>query len=128
MAKILIETTGQFELVDFSQAGLVVQANRPTVSSDDSSFISSRASIGQVKTLATLSDEATDEEFEKYWTESKSEVKHKEGASEDEVAQAEAEAKQKQKELAVAAFVDAYFSVPKEPEAVRKPRGKAQVE
>ena len=108
MAKILIETTSEFELVDFSQQGLVVQASRPTVSSDDSSFISQRASLRQVKVLGTLSDEATDEEFAKYWDESKTEVKYSENATDEEKAKIDADAKAKQRELAVASFSDAY--------------------
>lgn len=68
MSKQLVETTGQFELVDFEQNMLVIKADRPTVVSP-TVFISTRAAAQQIKFLANLNDDATDEEFEKYWKE-----------------------------------------------------------
>ncbi len=65
--KQLIETTGEFELIDF-ETGTLIQADRPTVTSK-TTFISTRASLGQIRFLADLTDEATDEEFNKYVSE-----------------------------------------------------------
>lgn len=62
--KQLVETTGQFELVDFEN-GTIIQADRPTVVVP-TTFTSARAALGQVRFLANLKDEATDEEFAEY--------------------------------------------------------------
>lgn len=67
--KILCETTGEFELVDYDQSQLVIQSTRPTVAKP-STFISTRAAVQQVRILGNLSDEATDEEFANYIKES----------------------------------------------------------
>ena len=70
MAKQLIETTGSFELVDYAGTQTtLIQASRPTVA-ESTPFVASRAAIGQIKFLENLNDEATDEEFAKYWSES----------------------------------------------------------
>lgn len=69
MPKILVETTGEFELVDFAQGGAIVAHNRPSVV-EATTFIQTRASLGQIRVLDTLTDEATDAEFEKYYQES----------------------------------------------------------
>ena len=116
--KILIETTGNFELVDFNQQGLVIQADRPSVSRDDSYLISSRAAIGQVKIIGTVSDEATDEEFAQYWKDSKSAAEYPVNATDEEKAVADADAEKKRKDLAIAAFMDSYSTQPKPVEPV----------
>jgi hypothetical protein len=69
MPKILAETTGEFELVDFTYGGAIVAHDRPSVV-ESTTFIQSRASLGQIRVLDTLTDEATDAEFEKYFKES----------------------------------------------------------
>lgn len=66
MSKSLIETTGQFQLVD--ELHQVARANRPTVV-ELSNFFQTRAFVGQIKMIAALKDEATDAEFAKYWAE-----------------------------------------------------------
>ncbi|MES0134505.1 hypothetical protein NKJ88_06015 [Mesorhizobium sp. M0016] len=81
--KILCETNGEFQLIDFGNGGNIVAAHRPSVVSG-SPFISARAALGQIKVLGNLADEATDEEFVEYFV-----------AAED-------------AELAVASFLDAY--------------------
>lgn len=65
MSKLLVETTGDFELVDFDQNGAIVAHDRPSVVVP-TTFIHTRTSIGQIRVLDTLTDEATDEEFAKY--------------------------------------------------------------
>lgn len=69
MSKLLVETTGEFELVDFDQRGAIVAHDRPSVVMA-TTFIQSRTSLGQIRVLDTLTDEATDEEFAKYVKES----------------------------------------------------------
>ena len=112
MTKILIETKGDFELIDYSQSltGLVIRADRPTVSADNSSFVSQRAAAGQIKVLGAVNDEATDEEFQKFWDESKvdADADVKETDSDEDKAAAEAKAKEDQKRLAVDAFSSSY--------------------
>lgn len=66
--KNLIETTGEFQLMDTS-TGFLVPHDRPSVPPGPSEFINSRATLGQVKVLASVSDDATDEEFAKFWVE-----------------------------------------------------------
>jgi hypothetical protein len=63
--KILCETTGSFSLVDFGQAGAVIEAHRPSVV-ERSAFVSARAAVGQIRFLGDVTDEATDAEFAKY--------------------------------------------------------------
>jgi len=73
MPKILVETTGEFELVDFTYGGAIVAHDRPSVV-EATVFIQTRASIGQIRVLDTLTDEATDAEFEKYFKDSDKDV------------------------------------------------------
>lgn len=69
MTKLLCETTGEFELVDYGQNAIIV-SDRPTVL-NQSTFVSQRAAVGQIRILESqLSDEATDAEFEKYFNDS----------------------------------------------------------
>lgn len=65
MTKVICETTGDFQLVDYSSEGRVISAFRPSVATL-STFLSARAAAGQVRVLATVSEEATDAEFEAY--------------------------------------------------------------
>jgi len=65
--KYLVETTGQFMLVDFD-TGCNVESYRPCVVKQ-SAFIAQRHLLGQLRTLGTVSDEATDEDFLAYWKE-----------------------------------------------------------
>lgn len=97
--KILCETNGSFQLVDFGNGGNTIQANRPSVVLG-SPFISSRAAIGQIKVLGNVTDEATDAEFAEYFD-----------ASEN-------------AELAVAAFLEAYST--EVTKKVSKGKGKAK--
>jgi len=73
MPKLLVETTGEFELVDFTANGAIVAFNRPSVV-EATTFIQSRTSNGQIRVLDTLTDEATDAEFEKYFNDSDKDV------------------------------------------------------
>lgn len=73
MPKILVETTGEFELVDFTNGGSIIAHDRPSVA-EATTFVQSRTSIGQVRVLDTLTDEATDEEFAKYVAESEGDI------------------------------------------------------
>jgi len=63
--KLLCETTGDFQLVDFGNKGHTIRAFRPTVT-PNTPFVSARGAAGQIRVLGNVSDEATDEEFEKY--------------------------------------------------------------
>lgn len=71
MAKQLVVTTGNFELVDYSGSNTtVIGPSRPVVV-DNTTFIQGRAAAGQLRVLETdLDDAANDEEFAKYWKES----------------------------------------------------------
>ena len=69
MTKLLIETTGEFMLVDYTQGNLVIESDRPTVATR-TDFVSGRSANGQLKVLANLDDEASDVEFAKYWVDS----------------------------------------------------------
>jgi hypothetical protein len=69
MKKYLAETKGSFQLVDFSYRQQVVQAHRPAVITM-TTFIQQHVGGDRVKLLGEVSDEATDEEFQKYWEES----------------------------------------------------------
>lgn len=71
MTKQLVITTGTFELVDYSGTTTTLIGNTRPVVVEKTSFIQARAAAGQLKVLDTeLPDEATDEEFAKYWNES----------------------------------------------------------
>lgn len=107
MSKLLVETTGEFELVDFNEGGAIVAHNRPSVV-NHSTFISSRTAVGQIRVLDNLTDEATDAEFEKYFKDSEGDV-----------------------ELALSAFKSAYSSsnettTSKAVEVKRSPKSKAE--
>lgn len=99
--KILCETNGSFQLVDFGNGGDVIKADRPSVVSG-SPFVSARAALGQLKVLGNVNDEATDAEFEEYFKASDS------------------------SELAVASFLEAYST--EVTKKVSKRKGKAEVE
>lgn len=73
MPKLLVETTGEFELVDFSYNQAIVAHDRPSVV-EATTFIQTRTSLGQIRVLDTLTDEATDAEFEKYFKDSDKDV------------------------------------------------------
>lgn len=67
--KLLVETTGQFMLVD-AITGDILEAHRPSVVRS-TSFITARATIGQVGVIHNqLPEEASDEEFAKFWRDS----------------------------------------------------------
>lgn len=91
--KILCETTGPFQIVDFDNGGAVIRSHRPSVAVN-SHLISSRAAIGQITVLGNVNDEATDDEFAVYWKETEGD-----------------------KKLAVASFLEAY-AVTDEPATV----------
>lgn len=65
MTKVICETTGEFQLVDYGNEGRIVPAFRPAVATL-TSFLSQRAAAGQIRVLANVSEEATDEEFQAY--------------------------------------------------------------
>lgn len=68
MTKILVETTGSFMLMN-PQTGEEIPNDRPAVVRN-SNFVSQRAGVDQIKILATsLPDEASDQEFQAYWSE-----------------------------------------------------------
>lgn len=73
MNKIICETTGDFQLVDFGSEGRVIPAFRPSVS-PLTAFVSQRAAAGQIRVLANVSEAATDEEFQKYLKDSDGDV------------------------------------------------------
>lgn len=69
MTKFLAETKGSFQLVDFHNSQSVLQAHRPSVIVM-STFFQGQMAHDKIKLLGEVNDEATDEEFVKYWTES----------------------------------------------------------
>lgn len=69
MTKILVETKGDFQLVDFSFNQAVLASHRPSVM-ESTSFIQHRIANGTVTLHGPVSEEATDVEFEAYWKES----------------------------------------------------------
>jgi len=62
--KLLLETTGDFMLMDRSQ-DISIEADRPAVVSN-TPFIEARLGMGNLRVLGQLNDEATDEEFKQY--------------------------------------------------------------
>lgn len=70
--KFLVETTGQFMLVDPAQVE-VIEADRPSVVSS-TSFVQQRVSLGQIKILAELKDDASDMEFRDFVRESEGDM------------------------------------------------------
>lgn len=68
--KYIVETMGDFQLLDPSvPGGQLLPAHRPAVL-EKTGFIGQRISLGQVRILAEVNDEATDAEFEQYLRES----------------------------------------------------------
>lgn len=68
--KLLVETVGDFMLMDTSSAQ-EVPPDRPGVV-ENTNFLSGRVSNGQVKVLAELVEDATDAEFLSYFVASES--------------------------------------------------------
>lgn len=69
MTKLLVETTGDFGLVDPNNAA-VINWNRPTVV-QDTPFVQQRAAAGQIKVLDNqIPDDVTDEQWVDYYNES----------------------------------------------------------
>lgn len=72
MKTYLVETTGPFQLVDFTNQLSLVHAHRPSVALM-TPFLQGRVALEQVRLLGVLDedllDEATDEEFDHYWDE-----------------------------------------------------------
>lgn len=65
MKKLLVETTGEFELVDFNRQE--IPYFRPSVVVE-TGFVSHRAAVGQVRILHTeLEDDVTDADFAGFW-------------------------------------------------------------
>lgn len=62
MKKLLVETTGAFMLVDYSDGGTEINAFRPSVVRN-TQFVQSRVSTGDLTVLGTVTDAATDEAF-----------------------------------------------------------------
>lgn len=70
--RMIVETTGDFQLVD-AETGFLVRFDRPSVP-PVTSFIQAMAG-SKLRILGNVSDEATDEEFEVYLKESGGDVK-----------------------------------------------------
>lgn len=70
MIKLLAETKGSFQLHDLAHRGQMIRAHRPCVI-ENSQFIQARTSAGQIRIIAELKAEATDEDFVQYWKEAK---------------------------------------------------------
>jgi hypothetical protein len=70
--KILVETTGDFMLMD-GTTGCDIEAHRPTVVTQ-SGFTHVRIAISQLRVLAKLKPEATDVELQKYIAEAKGDM------------------------------------------------------
>jgi len=64
--KLLVETTGSFQLLVSNDPDGLVHFNRPSVVFQNH-FLQSRVAAGQASVLGSLTDEATDEEFGKAW-------------------------------------------------------------
>lgn len=67
--KALVETVGDFQLVDFNHNRQTVPSERPAVVVL-SKFIQERVSAGQIRVITQVGEEATDDEFLNYWKES----------------------------------------------------------
>ncbi|TPJ51676.1 MULTISPECIES: hypothetical protein [unclassified Mesorhizobium] len=65
MIKLLAETKGSFQLHDLAHKGQRIHARRPSVV-ENSHFIQDRIGRGQVRIIAELKPEATDEDFVAY--------------------------------------------------------------
>ena len=67
MSKVIVKTTGAFSL--YNPMGEQIHARRPTLVALDT-FVQMQINVKKVEILLTgLSDEATDAEFAKFWTE-----------------------------------------------------------
>ena len=67
---VLIETKGQFGLLDLStRPSQTVDANRPCVVLN-TNFIQARVALGQIRVHGYVSDQASDAEFVQYWRDS----------------------------------------------------------
>jgi hypothetical protein len=71
--KLIVKTTDTFMLFD-PESGDLVSESRPSVVKE-SSFIANRMSIGHLKLLGQVNDDATDSEFAKTWAETKDDEK-----------------------------------------------------
>jgi hypothetical protein len=65
MVKLLVETTGAFQLVDHDRSNPVMRHEGYTVVTS-TDFVQYRLSLGQVSIVAELAEEATDHEWLKY--------------------------------------------------------------
>lgn len=66
--KMLVETSGQFQLQDMNVNPLI-SAHRPTVV-ENTNFVQHRVALDQIKILGKLKDEATNEDFMGYMKDS----------------------------------------------------------
>lgn len=73
MKKLLVETTGNFSLIDGTRGLVDIRSTRPTVVVS-TSFVQNRIALGQIKVLAELPEEATDEDWVKFLEESDGDV------------------------------------------------------
>lgn len=62
MSKLLVETTGDFQLVDFHVGGFVIPHDRPSVVTS-TMFVQTNIANGRLSVLAELPDEADDAGF-----------------------------------------------------------------
>lgn len=62
MSKLLVETTGDFQLVDFYAGGAVIPHDRPSVVSP-TMFVQTNTANGRLRVLAELPDAADDTGF-----------------------------------------------------------------
>ena len=66
MTKVIVKTTGDFELNDMTSGAYITNLRPHVVPA--SNFVAQRAALGQLELLASdLPDEADDEEFAKTW-------------------------------------------------------------
>jgi len=66
--KVIVQTTGQFSLIDFAQKA-EINMGVPTVVRS-TAFIEERLSMGQLKVLGQVGDNASQDEMAKYLSES----------------------------------------------------------
>ena len=72
MAKLFVQTTGSFFLVD-PENRIEIQHSRPTVV-EATSFVNARAAVGQIRIIGDAPDGANDADFVKFFTESDGDV------------------------------------------------------
>lgn len=70
MTRSILETTGDFQLIDFETNTLIRFQGPTLVEQADTAFIQARITIGHLKLIGVVNDEATDEELLKYIKES----------------------------------------------------------